>query len=201
MRKPALLLILCISPSLGHALEGYVHGDNHCFYFSSPANWIADNVSGKSGGMPFVFYPSNSSWADATTVIYTRVIDKSETIKEPEDVVKDTINLFHTKYQSPKTMAKKVGSINSKNGTKAVLYKFTGDRFGNTELVSYFVGRDTINYFVMTSREESDLNKNKHILVELSDTYREASDCVPCSEKTHNKSLNLTHNANALCAN
>lgn len=147
MNKLLPILIFCILPSSAYALEGYIHGDNHCFYFASPKGWVADNVSGKQSGLPFVFYPSSSSWSNAKTVIYTRVMDKSETIKKPLDVVNDTLNLFHTKYKSPNSKARKIKSITSKSGANAIIYEFTGDKFGNTELVSYFAGKDTINYF------------------------------------------------------
>ena len=200
MNRSFLILLCCIAPSIANAIDGYVYGDNHCFYFASPKDWVADNISGKQSGLPFVFYPSDSSWANAKTVIYARVMDKSETIKKPLDVVNDTLKLFHAEYKSPNSKAEIIESIVSKSGSDAVIYKFTGDSFGNTELASYFVGKDTINYFVMTSRDPIDLNNNKHILIELSKTYREANDCVPCGEKQHNKSLNLTHSANALCA-
>lgn len=200
MSKLYAILLFCIMPLTSYGFDGYVYGDNHCFYFSAPKGWVADHVSGKQNGLPFVFYPQNSSWANATTVIYARVMDKSEKIKNPEDVVNDTLNLFHTKYQSPNSKAEKIETIKTKLGAQAVIYKFTGDKFGNTEIVSYFKGKNTINYFVMTSRDKEDLIRNKNILIDLSNSYKESDDCVPCSEKTHNKSLNLTHGASAPCS-
>ncbi len=200
MNKLLSIVIILMLPLAAHSFDGYVHGNNHCFYFSSPQSWIADNVSGKQSGLPFVFYQSNSSWANAKTVIYTRVMDKSETIKVPIDVVNDTLNSFHIKYGSPNSKAEYVDSTTSVSGAEAKIYKFTGDKFGNTELVAYFLGENTINYFVMTSRDSVDLDQNKDALIELSNTYKESNDCVPCSEKTHNKSPNLAQNANALCA-
>ncbi|MDH5479289.1 MAG: hypothetical protein OEX11_00810 [Nitrosomonas sp.] len=200
MSKLYAILLLCISPLAAYGFDGYVHGDNHCFYFNTPKGWVADHVSGKESGVPFVFYPKNSTWSNATTVIYARVMNKSESIKNAEDVVKDTLSLFHTKYQSPNSKAEKIETINTKLENESVIYKFTGDKFGNTEIVSYFNGENTINYFVMTSRDKDDLNKNKKALIELSNSYKESDDCVPCSEKTHNKALNLTHGASVPCA-
>jgi hypothetical protein len=54
------------------AEDGYVHGVNHCYYLNEPTGWVLDTESGKRQGLPMVFYPKGSSWAKATTVIYTR---------------------------------------------------------------------------------------------------------------------------------
>jgi len=173
---------------LASAEDGYVHGDNHCFYFSAPTGWVPDHLSGKSQGLTFVFYPANSSWSKASTVIYARVADKSNSLKEPKDQVSQTIKQFHTEYDSPNSKAEKVGEIKSRSGAVGEIYKFTGDKMGNTEFVAYFNGRNTINFFVMTSRDAKDLEKNRKALEELAQSYREASDCKPCDDQSNTTS-------------
>jgi hypothetical protein len=91
--------------------------------------------------------------ADATTVIYARVADKTESLKEPRDQVERTLQQFRTEYQSPGIKAQRVGAMRAKTGAVAEIYRFTGDRWGNTELVAYFNGKRTINFFVISSRE------------------------------------------------
>ncbi len=190
MRVILLCAMLIISTPLQVAAEdGYVYGDNHCFYFSAPAGWIADHLSGKSQGLAFVFYPANSSWSEATTVIYARVADKSKDLQEPKDQVARTLQQFHTEYESPNSKAQKVSVIKSRSGAVGEIYKFTGDKWGNTELVVYFTGKNTINFFVMTSRDAKDLENNRKALEELARSYREATDCKPCDEPSTTSSL------------
>ena len=189
MRSTVLCAMLMLGiPLLVFAEDGYVFGDNHCFYFSSPTGWTADHLSGKSGGLPFVFYPSNSSWSSATTVIYAKVADKSQSLNEPKDQVASTLEQFHTEYESPNSKADKVGTIESRSNATGELYEFTGDKWGNTELVAYFNGRETINFFVMTSRDKNDLEINRMALEELAKSYREANDCIPCDEPSNTSS-------------
>jgi hypothetical protein len=164
------------------AEDGYVYGDNHCFYFSAPSGWIADHISGRSQGLAFVFYQKGSSWANATTVIYARVADKTQGLKEPKDQVTRTLQQFRTEYQSPDIKAQKVGTVRAATGAVAEIYRFTGDRWGNTELAAYFNGKKTINFFVMSSRDPGDLDKNRKALEELARSYREGNDCKPCPD-------------------
>jgi hypothetical protein len=185
MKTIGAILLLFI-PFIALAEDGYVHGDNHCYYFNSPSGWVLDNVSGKSQGMPMVFYPENSSWAQAVTVIYTNNADFTSDSKTPHEKIKGQVNRvledFRTSGDSPGVQARLVKKIKSKNGAEGELWKYYGDKWGNTELVAYFIGRNTVNFFVMTSRDSKDMENNRKALEELALSYREANDCKPCDE-------------------
>lgn len=182
MKRNVIVCLLWLAGTVVYAQDGYVHGENHCFYFSAPDGWVADPDSGANQGLAFVFYPRKENWSSATTAIYARVADKSDTLKTPADQVAATLDQFRN-HGSPNIKAEKVSVIKTKLGEEGELYKFTGDSFGNTELVAYFNGRETINFFVMSSRDATDLEKKSAALRELAHSYREADDCVPCSEK------------------
>jgi hypothetical protein len=182
MRVLVLCAILLASPYAWASEDGYVHGDNHCFYFGTPAGWVADHLSGRNQGLAFVFYPKGNSWADATTVIYAKVADKSEGVKAPKDQVARTLEQFRSQYESPNISAQHIGTVRATSGAVGQLYTFTGDKWGNTEFVAYFDGPKTINFFVMSSRDVSDLEKKRGALEELARSYREAQDCKPCTE-------------------
>lgn len=170
-------------PAFASGEEAYIYGNNHCFYFKTPQGWIADPQAGADQGVPFIFYPAGSTWSSATTVIYAKIADKAPDLEEPKDQVAMTIRQFHTEGDSPNSKAQKVGAIESQSGDKGEMYMFTGDKWGNTELVAYFNGKNTINFFVMTSRNEKDLQKNREALEELARSYREADDCKPCDDQ------------------
>ena len=183
MKKILLSFLSFLVTNAAFGEDGYVYGDNHCFYFSAPTGWVADPFSGKNQGLPFVFYPKDSSWAKATNVVYARVADKSETIKSVQDQVDQTISQFKTEYGSPNIKAEKSHSIVSASGVRGDIFKFTGDKFGNNELVAYFPAKHTINFFVMTSRDYDVLMNDLGALNELAKSYRESDDCKPCAEK------------------
>ena len=181
MRLLAICAILLASLPV-RAEDGYVYGDNHCFYFSAPTGWVADHISGRNQGLAFVFYPKGSSWADATTTIYARVADKTAGLKDPKDQVARTLQQFRTEYQSPDIKAQRVGTAKAATGAVAEIYRFTGDKLGNSELVAYFNEKRTINFFVMSSRDAKDLDRSRKALEELARSYREGEDCKPCPE-------------------
>jgi len=184
MKMIGAILLLFI-PFLAYAEDGYVHGDNHCYYFNSPSGWTLDNKSGKNQGMPMVFYPKNSTWAQATTVIYTNNVDFKSGTKTPQEKIKGQVSRVLEDFRtsgSPGIKASFVKAIKSKNGAEGELWKFSGDKWGNTELVAYFIGRNTVNFFVMTSRDKKDLENTEKALDELAQSYREANDCKPCDE-------------------
>lgn len=180
-------LLLSFMPFLALAEEGYIHGENHCYYFNAPSGWVLDNVSGKDQGVPMVFYPKSSSWAQAVTVIYSRNADFVPGAKTPQEKIRGQVNKvleeFRASGAGPALQASMVKSIKSKSGSNGEVWKFSGDKWGNSELVAYFVGPHTVNYFVMSSRDPKDFERSTSALVELASSYREANDCIPCEDK------------------
>ena len=183
MYKLLVSLLVISTPLFAQSIESYVYGKNQCYYFTAPPGWVADNQAGKDFDFPIVLYPKDSSWDNATTVIYTTSILKTKHAKKPSDIVRNVLKRFHTELQSPNTKAVKVSSVNSNSGISAPIYKYTGDRNGNTEYVSYFEADKTVNIFVMTSQDENDIENSKPAFIVLNKSYREAKDCVPCNQK------------------
>ena len=183
--KGAMLLLFTSFVAL--ADEGYVHGENHCYYFSAPSGWVLDNVSGKNQGVPMVFYPKNSSWAKANTVIYSRNADFAPGAKTAQEKIQGQVNRvleeFKASGDGPALQASLVKSIKSKSGSNGEVWKFSGDKWGNSELVAYFVGPHTVNFFVMSSRDPKDFERSTPAIFELASSYREANDCAPCEKK------------------
>jgi hypothetical protein len=81
---------------------------------------------------------------------------------------------------SERISASRVGKVQAKAGAQGGLWSFSGYRNGGTELAVYFVGRNTVNYFVAQVARGASVEKAKQALLELAATYREAQDCKPC---------------------
>jgi len=181
---PALMLVLA-APAM--ATEGYAAGKNHCYRFTSPAGWALDGAAGKEQGIPVVFYPDKSSWSDAPAVIYTRqaefVAGASDDKQKIQGQVDRALTRLRTANESPDSKATFVRALSGRDGTRGELWKFTGDKFGNTEMTAYFVGRGTLNFFVLSARDPAEFERALPALVALAESYREADDCKPCPDK------------------
>jgi hypothetical protein len=62
-------------------------------------------------------------------------------------------------------------------------------------VVVYFVRPNTVNFFVMSSRDPNDIERSTPALLELASSYREGNDCVPC--ETENLTLSCSGRAEA----
>ena len=182
-------LLIISSPLIAQPVESYVYGENQCYYFTAPPGWVADNQAGEQFDFPIVLYPQNNSWNNATTVIYTTSILKTKNEEKPADIVHNVLKRLHTVLRSPNAKAVKVGSVKSDSGISAPIYKYTGDRNGNTEYVSYFEADKTVNIFVMTSQDKNDIENSKPAFLLLSKSYRESNDCIPCNQKIQSCSI------------
>lgn len=69
-----------------------------------------------------------------------------------DDAARGVIEDFHVNG-SPKYVGKRVKTIRTEMGQSAIIYHFSGDQWGNSEAVAYFVEDKTINYIVLTSRD------------------------------------------------
>ena len=180
----AAALLLALTARAG---DGHVSGKNHCYAFTAPPGWVMDADAGKEQGIPMVFYPEQSSWDEATTAIYTRQAEfvggAADDKQKIQGQVERALTRLRTSNDSPDSKATFVQVVEAKGGAKGELWKFTGDKFGNTELVAYFVGRATLNFFVMSSRDAGDFERSIPVLLSLAESYREGEDCKPCPGK------------------
>lgn len=182
MKYLAVCILLFSSVGV-FAQDGYVFGENHCYYFTAPERWVLDN---RALDVPMMFYPKGRKWEDSLTVFYTRPADFIEGAKTHKNKIKAQVDQIVNDFKkngSPDSKAIFIGKIKSDKGSVGELWKFTGDRWGNTEFAAYFVGKSTVNFFVMTSRDKVDPESALQAFLALARSYREADDCVPCETK------------------
>jgi hypothetical protein len=184
-----IALALCLASGTTFAADdAYVHGSDHCYYMSTPKGWRLDSLAGMSAGVPIVAYPIGSSWRDSSTVFYTRPAEKVSTTKTPSEVIQAQVQKVLEKFRiaktGDKTQATFVKVIENKSGAKGELWEFSGDQWGNTELAAYFPAKNTLNFFVMSSRTKEEFDRHTSAFIELAASYREGDDCVPCSTRT-----------------
>ena len=180
-RTPTLALLLAIS-ARALAATGYVYGADHCYYFAAPRGWTMDNRAGATAGVPMVFYPSGTSWQSASEAIYTRPATSARDRPDPariKEQVEEVMQMYRSASQN--IQAKPLQAVRSKSGAMGELWRFTGYSNGGAELVTYFAAPETINFFVMQVSNAGDAESKIPAMLELSESYREATDCKPCS--------------------
>jgi hypothetical protein len=149
-----LSAILFVSTTLASITEqghGIVYGSDHAFSLTAPKGWMLDNESAVQQGVHAVFYPKGSTWKDGAIVAYAQSRPRTDKIATADDVAKVVVEDFHANG-SPKYTAKRVKTIKTDAGQEVVIYHFTGDEWGNSEAVAYYVEKKTINFVVLTSR-------------------------------------------------
>ena len=180
MRLTGALALLVMTGQV-LASSGYVHGSDHCYYFSAPVGWEMSNRALASEGVPMAFYPKGTTWNSAPYAMYSRPIELPAGKGDPiRQVTKDVVAMYAEAGEAVE--ARKIESINSEFGESGELWAFTGISSGGLELVAYFPGENTINYFVAQIGSETLRNEAKEALLELAGSYREANDCKPCGE-------------------
>jgi hypothetical protein len=154
----ALLLFSAFSASTVFAeqiIEGYsvVRGKDFAFEIKAPRRWVLDNEAAKDQGLNLVFYPTGTDWEDSKAVLYVRVRSNEATIRNIEDQVNDTLhNLRNT--GSPNATAKYMKTLTTQDASKAQIYYFTGDKFGNFEATAYIQARGSIHFITLSARDQ-----------------------------------------------
>jgi hypothetical protein len=149
---PWLILLANILTSRAEqVVEGYaiLRGKDYAFQLKAPRNWVLDNEAGHDQGLNVVFYPKNSTWASSSAICYARVRTIDEKVKTIEDQVKDTLKVFR-EDGSIGVQAKFVKTLTTRDASKAKIYYFTEDKYGNYEATAYYQSKDSIHFVTLS---------------------------------------------------
>jgi len=135
--------------------EGYtvVRGKSFAFQLKAPRGWVLDNEIARSQGLNVVFYPTGADWNTSKVASYVRVRSNDGTQRKIEDQVQDTLRSLH-ESGSPNAKAQYVKTLTTQDASKAKIYYFSGDRFGNLEATAYVQGKDSINFVTLTAHDQ-----------------------------------------------
>jgi hypothetical protein len=151
----ALVAISVTTVLAGPILEGYsaVHGKNYAFGIKAPRSWVLDNDAAKEQGINLVLYPTGNNWQKSRAVIYVRVRTMGSTIQNIPDQVNDTLrNLKES--GSPNVQAKHVRTLTTQDASKAEIYYYTGDQYGNFDAAAYVQAKGSIHFITLSARDE-----------------------------------------------
>jgi hypothetical protein len=136
-------------------LEGFsvVRGKDFAFEIKAPRRWVLDNEVAKEQGLNLVFYPTGTDWGTSKAVIYVRVRSNEPILRSIGDQVEDTLRNLR-KNGSPNATAKYVKTLTTQDASKAKIYYFAGDQFGNFEATAYIQAKGSIHFLTLSARDQ-----------------------------------------------
>ena len=151
----ALFIISVSSVFAEQILEGYsvVRGKDYAFEIKAPRSWVLDNEVAKEQGLNLVFYPTGTNWETSKAVIYVRVRTNGAALRNIADQVGDTIRNLREAGSSNVTV-KHVKTLTTQDASKAEVYDFTGDKFGNFEATAYIQAKGSIHFITLSARDQ-----------------------------------------------
>jgi hypothetical protein len=152
-------LVLCffvccvVSARADQILEGYtvLKGDGYAFELKAPLGWVLDDKIGNDQGLNVVFYPEHSSWDKGDAVCFARVRSLDNQVTNIEEQVKDTVKALR-ENGNPKVEAKYIKTLTTQDASKAKIYYYTGNQFGNAEATAYIQAKAAVHYITLSAR-------------------------------------------------
>jgi hypothetical protein len=158
MSVPRFLVLCVISCCLLSAradqiLEGFtvLKGDGYAFELKAPLGWVLDDKVGNDQGLNVVFYPEHSTWEKSDAVCFARVRSFDGHITNIDDQVKDTVKSLR-ENGNPKVEAKYIKTLTTQDASKAKIYYYTGDQFGNSEATAYIQAKSSVHFITLSAR-------------------------------------------------
>lgn len=132
-----------------------IDGPDHVYALSAPNDWVTDPQSGRSAGIPRVYYPKGSSWAKSAAVMYTNVLKKAGPAQTLSEVIDGELAEFrkeapNLKVEDAKPIRLEINK-SAKDKSAAVKY-LTGDASGNFEAIAYIYEEKVVVIVVLTAR-------------------------------------------------
>jgi hypothetical protein len=179
MRPLALIAFLLLSffLSMSHAekiLEGFtvVKGKNFAFEIKAPRGWILDNEIGRNQGLNVVFYPTGTDWGTSQAVCYARVRTNDGRVRTIDDQVADTLNNLH-RSGSPNARADFAKTLTTQDASRAKVYYYTGDQFGNYESTAYIQANGSIHFITLSARDQTTFKEARNAFEALVTSYED----------------------------
>jgi hypothetical protein len=150
---PCFIACCVVSARADQIVEGFtvLKGDGYAFELKAPLGWTLDDKIANDQGLNVVFYPEHSSWDKSDAVCFARVRSLDTHVTNIEEQVKDTVKALHDNG-NPKAEAKFMKTLTTQDASKAKIYYYTGDQFGNNEATAYIQAKASIHYITLSAR-------------------------------------------------
>jgi hypothetical protein len=150
---PCLVACSLLAARADQIQEGFtvLKGEGYAFELKAPLGWVLDDKVGNDQGLNVVFYPEHASWDRSDAVCFARVRTLDGHVTSIEEQVRETVKAFHDNG-NPKAEAKFMKTLTTQDASKAKIYYFTGDQFGNNEATAYIQTKGSIHFITRSAR-------------------------------------------------
>ena len=140
--------------------EGYsvVRGKEYAFEIKAPRGWVLDDEAAKQQGLNLVFYPTGADWQTSKAVIYVRVRTNDANVRNVDGQIEDTIRNLRASG-SPNASVKYIKTLTTQDASKAKVYYYSGDKFGNFEATAYIQAKGSIHFFTLSARDQESFQR------------------------------------------
>jgi hypothetical protein len=155
-------------------LEGYtvVKGRDFAFELKAPRGWVLDNEIARDQGLNVVFYPTGTDWGTSQAVFYVRVRSYDSNVHSIEQQVADTLKNLHD-TGSPEARAQFVKTMTTRDASKAQIYNYSGDKYGNFEATAYIAGKKSVHFITLSARNETIFKQARNAFESLLTSYED----------------------------
>lgn len=139
------------TPTPGDGFDCILYGDGWALVLDAPEKWIVECRGPTTNDVEVALYPKESSWADATVVMYVNTIvpEKGQTL---EEFALESVESF--KEQQPTVEVTEAPPLPTHDKKPAIVRYFSGDKWDNHEAVAYIDGDDIRLVVVLSSRSK-----------------------------------------------
>ncbi len=146
-----------------------LYSEGGAFMVAGPQGWILDRVVGERLGTCCVFYPKDTNWDDAETVMYPSIATKRPGQQTLEQFMASDLDDFRD--HNPGMSFEDGSALPLKNGRSAKIRYFYNVNKGSSEAVVYIDEEKIIALVVMSSKSKKGLNDNLSFLKSTLTTY------------------------------
>lgn len=187
MKKLTLFLVIILQFALignsqtdkkGQFPEGVIYGLKGAFKIDAPNDWVLDNKSGVTMGLPCVLYIDGESWQSSPVIMYSKIA--AINYENIDKFIKYAINEFEKEDPNFYHKELETGEI---EGKRYVIMDYRGGPYGSYERVFYIQMKKAVGYVVFSARNEKDFKIYSDAVFEVVESYEYAPAYIDYKEK------------------
>lgn len=180
-----VLILLIIGFSICHAQTeskgqfpaGIIFGSKGAYKIDAPKNWILDNKSGISMGLPCVLYIDGYTWQNSPVIMYSKIA--STNFENIDKFIEFAIKEFKKGDSNFSHKVLKTGIIDD---GKFIIMDYHGGPYKSYERVFYIQMEKAVGYVVFSAQNETDFKKFADAIYEVIESYEYKPEYVDYKE-------------------
>ncbi|HLG41164.1 MAG TPA: hypothetical protein VI461_15890 [Chitinophagaceae bacterium] len=146
---------------------GIIYGPKSAYKIDAPQNWVLDNKSGISIGLPCVLYINGYTWENSPVIMYAKIA--SVNFENIDSFIAFAVNEFKKEDTNFFYQQLKTGTIDS---SRYIIMDYRGGPYNSYERVFYIQMKRAVGYVVFSARNEDDFKKYSDAIFGIIDSYR-----------------------------